>query len=116
MTKPKMTSHWNISCLKTKMTASEDADDLIKIYRKIPTHLINVIEYNPVFGAEFIRYLGGSRNPTKSPITLPNTKSMFGSEEAGARILMLPAGNWQTKTKCLPELNFNKSPPFSKLN
>jgi 23S rRNA (adenine2503-C2)-methyltransferase len=31
----------------------KDADDLIKIYRKIPTHLINVIEYNPIDKADF---------------------------------------------------------------
>ena len=33
----------------------EDADDLIKIYRKIPTHLINVIEYNPIANASFMK-------------------------------------------------------------
>jgi 23S rRNA (adenine2503-C2)-methyltransferase len=33
----------------------EDAAELVKIYRKIPTHLINVIEYNPIAGAEFIK-------------------------------------------------------------
>ena len=31
----------------------EDADALIKIYRKVPTHLVNVIEYNPIDGAKF---------------------------------------------------------------
>lgn len=31
----------------------EDANDLIRIYRKIPTHLINVIEYNPIDNASF---------------------------------------------------------------
>ncbi|MEO6720460.1 MAG: 23S rRNA (adenine(2503)-C(2))-methyltransferase RlmN [Ferruginibacter sp.] len=31
----------------------EDADALIKIYRKIPTHLVNVIEYNTIEGARF---------------------------------------------------------------
>jgi 23S rRNA (adenine2503-C2)-methyltransferase len=40
---------------KDRNDSLEDADDLIKIYRKIPTHLINVIEYNPIFGAEFIK-------------------------------------------------------------
>ncbi len=30
-----------------------DADNLIKIYRKIPTHLINIIEYNPITGEKF---------------------------------------------------------------
>ena len=32
-----------------------DADDLIKIYRQIPTHLINVIEYNPIDKASFTK-------------------------------------------------------------
>jgi 23S rRNA (adenine2503-C2)-methyltransferase len=31
----------------------EDAEHLVKIYRQIPTHLINVIEYNPIDGAIF---------------------------------------------------------------
>ncbi len=31
----------------------EDAADLVKVYRKIPTHLINVIEYNAVSGIDF---------------------------------------------------------------
>jgi 23S rRNA (adenine2503-C2)-methyltransferase len=31
----------------------EDADHLIKIYRQIPTHLVNVIEYNTIEGARF---------------------------------------------------------------
>jgi 23S rRNA (adenine2503-C2)-methyltransferase len=31
----------------------EDARELMKIYRRIPTHLINVIEYNPIDGVEF---------------------------------------------------------------
>ncbi len=33
----------------------EDANDLIKIYRRIPTHLINVIEYNPIDNASFTK-------------------------------------------------------------
>lgn len=33
---------------KDKNDSIEDANELIKIYRKIPTHLINVIEYNPI--------------------------------------------------------------------
>ncbi len=33
----------------------EDAAELVKIYRKIPTHLINVIEYNPVAGIPFVK-------------------------------------------------------------
>ena len=31
----------------------EDAEELVKIYRKIPTHLINVIEFNQVTGIPF---------------------------------------------------------------
>lgn len=31
----------------------QDADDLIKIYRQVPVHLINIIEYNPVDGVNF---------------------------------------------------------------
>jgi 23S rRNA (adenine2503-C2)-methyltransferase len=33
----------------------EDADHLIKIYRQIPTHLVNVIEYNPIEGVTFTK-------------------------------------------------------------
>lgn len=33
----------------------EDAADLVKIYRKVPTHLVNVIEYNPIEGASFMK-------------------------------------------------------------
>ncbi len=33
----------------------EDAAHLVKIYRQIPTHLINVIEYNPIDGASFTK-------------------------------------------------------------
>src|SRR5690606_34557614 len=33
----------------------EDADNLIKIYRQIPTHLINIIEYNPVENVPFVK-------------------------------------------------------------
>jgi len=33
----------------------EDADHLIKIYRQVPTHLVNVIEYNPIEGALFTK-------------------------------------------------------------
>jgi 23S rRNA (adenine2503-C2)-methyltransferase len=40
---------------KDKNDSLEDAAELVKIYRKIPTHLINVIEYNPIAGAEFIK-------------------------------------------------------------
>ena len=31
----------------------KDAEDLVKIYRRIPTHLINIIEYNPIDKASF---------------------------------------------------------------
>ncbi|MEO5991657.1 MAG: hypothetical protein ABIP68_08480 [Ferruginibacter sp.] len=40
---------------KDKNDSIEDAEQLISIYRKIPTHLINVIEYNPVAGVSFIK-------------------------------------------------------------
>jgi 23S rRNA (adenine2503-C2)-methyltransferase len=40
---------------RDKNDSLQDADDLIKIYRQIPTHLINVIEYNPVAGAAFVK-------------------------------------------------------------
>lgn len=33
----------------------EDAQRLVTLYRQIPTHLINVIEYNPVAGVPFIK-------------------------------------------------------------
>jgi 23S rRNA (adenine2503-C2)-methyltransferase len=33
----------------------KDAEELMKIYRKIPTHLINIIEYNPIDGASFVK-------------------------------------------------------------
>lgn len=33
----------------------EDAEELVKIYRKIPTHLINVIEFNPVETIPFLK-------------------------------------------------------------
>ncbi len=33
----------------------EDADELITVYRQIPTHLVNVIEYNPVSGIPYIK-------------------------------------------------------------
>jgi 23S rRNA (adenine2503-C2)-methyltransferase len=40
---------------KDKNDSIQDAEDLIKIYRQVPTHLINVIEYNPVTGAFFTK-------------------------------------------------------------
>lgn len=33
----------------------QDADDLIKIYKQVPVHLINIIEYNPVDGVNFTK-------------------------------------------------------------
>jgi 23S rRNA (adenine2503-C2)-methyltransferase len=33
----------------------EDAAHLVKIYRQIPTHLVNVIEYNPIEGVSFTK-------------------------------------------------------------
>ena len=33
----------------------EDAENLVKIYRQVPTHLVNVIEYNPIDGASFTK-------------------------------------------------------------
>lgn len=33
----------------------EDAEALTKIYRQVPTHLVNVIEYNPIDGAKFMK-------------------------------------------------------------
>ena len=33
----------------------EDAKNLVKIYRQVPTHLVNVIEYNPIAGALFTK-------------------------------------------------------------
>ena len=44
-----------IHTFKDKTTASRMREELIKIYRKIPTHLINVIEYNPVAGTDFMK-------------------------------------------------------------
>ncbi len=41
--------------LKDVNDSLEDAEDLVKIYRKVPTHLVNVIEYNPIEGAAFIK-------------------------------------------------------------
>lgn len=33
----------------------QDADELIKLYRKIPVHLINIIEYNPIDNAHYTK-------------------------------------------------------------
>lgn len=40
---------------KDKNDSIEDANNLISIYRKVPTHLVNVIEYNPVAGVAFVK-------------------------------------------------------------
>jgi 23S rRNA (adenine2503-C2)-methyltransferase len=32
-----------------------DADDLIKIYKQVPAHLVNIIEYNPIDNATFVK-------------------------------------------------------------
>jgi 23S rRNA (adenine2503-C2)-methyltransferase len=41
--------------LKDVNDSLQDAEDLVKIYRKIPTHLVNVIEYNPIDGEIFVK-------------------------------------------------------------
>ncbi len=33
----------------------QDADDLIKIYKQVPCHLVNIIEYNPIDKADFTK-------------------------------------------------------------
>lgn len=33
----------------------QDADDLIKIYKQVPVHLVNIIEYNPIDNANFVK-------------------------------------------------------------
>ncbi len=38
---------------KNENDSIQDADDLIKIYRQVPVHLINVIEYNPIENADY---------------------------------------------------------------
>lgn len=40
---------------KGQNDAIEDANDLIKIYRRVPCRLINIIEYNPVEGVPFVK-------------------------------------------------------------
>lgn len=40
---------------KDKNDSLKDADELIDIYRQVPTHLVNIIEYNPVRGVPFIK-------------------------------------------------------------
>ncbi|MBS4042601.1 MAG: 23S rRNA (adenine(2503)-C(2))-methyltransferase RlmN [Chitinophagaceae bacterium] len=33
----------------------KDADELVKLYRQVPTDLINIIEYNPIDGFDFVK-------------------------------------------------------------
>lgn len=33
----------------------QDADDLIKVYKQVPVHLVNIIEYNPIDAADFTK-------------------------------------------------------------
>ncbi|HEU5053563.1 MAG TPA: 23S rRNA (adenine(2503)-C(2))-methyltransferase RlmN [Hanamia sp.] len=33
----------------------KDASDLVKIYRQVPVHLVNIIEYNPVEGVPYVK-------------------------------------------------------------
>jgi len=33
----------------------KDADDLIKICKQVPVHLVNIIEYNPIDAADFVK-------------------------------------------------------------
>lgn len=40
---------------KNRNDSDQDAAELVKIYRQVPTHLVNVIEYNPVEGAPFVK-------------------------------------------------------------
>ena len=41
--------------LKNVNDSLKDAEELVTIYRQIPTHLVNVIEYNPVQGIDFVK-------------------------------------------------------------
>jgi 23S rRNA (adenine2503-C2)-methyltransferase len=41
--------------LKAVNDSVEDAEELVKVYRKIPTHLVNVIEFNPVVGIPYTK-------------------------------------------------------------
>jgi len=35
--------------------SQKDADELIKIFRQVPAHLVNIIEYNPIDNASFVK-------------------------------------------------------------
>ncbi|MBK8611721.1 MAG: 23S rRNA (adenine(2503)-C(2))-methyltransferase RlmN [Chitinophagaceae bacterium] len=41
--------------LKGVNDSIEDAEELVKVYRKIPTHLINIIEFNTVSGIPYLK-------------------------------------------------------------
>ncbi|MFZ1451254.1 MAG: 23S rRNA (adenine(2503)-C(2))-methyltransferase RlmN, partial [Ferruginibacter sp.] len=41
--------------LKGVNDSIEDAAELVKVYRQIPTHLINIIEFNPVSGIPYLK-------------------------------------------------------------
>jgi len=41
--------------LKDQNDSLQDAEELVTVYRQVPTHLVNVIEYNPVEGIPFIK-------------------------------------------------------------
>ena len=33
----------------------KDADDLIRIYKQVPVHMVNIIDYNPIDAADFVK-------------------------------------------------------------
>ena len=41
--------------LKNINDSLKDAEELVSVYRQIPTHMVNVIEYNPVPGTDFVK-------------------------------------------------------------
>jgi len=41
--------------LKDQNDSLKDAEELITVYRQVPTRLVNVIEYNPVSGIHFVK-------------------------------------------------------------
>jgi 23S rRNA (adenine2503-C2)-methyltransferase len=41
--------------LKGQNDSLKDAEELISVYRQVPTHLVNVIEYNPVQGIPYVK-------------------------------------------------------------
>jgi 23S rRNA (adenine2503-C2)-methyltransferase len=40
---------------KGENDSMQDADDLIKIYKQVPVRLVNIIEYNPIDNANFVK-------------------------------------------------------------